>query len=113
MSTKPTLNILFAAILLSPALSAASCLNNNDSVKNITTSDCGYNAGDYLAELDTPAANQPASEQQRLVQYEFSTPGVSQKNQAGSRTNVKKSPTRNDSELDNFDWFPAAWYEVY
>jgi len=113
MSTKPTLKILFAAVLLIPAVSAASCLNNNDSVKNTTTSDCGYKAGNNLAELDTPAAKQPASEQQKLVQYEFSTPGVSQQNQPGSRTNVKKSPARNDSELDNFDWFPAAWYEVY
>ena len=113
MSTKPTLNILFAAVLLIPAVSAASCLNNNNSVKNTTTSDCGYKAGDYLAELDTPDAKQPASEQQRLVQYEFSTPGVSQKNQPGSRTNVKKATTGNDAELDNFDWFPAAWYEVY
>ena len=102
MSTKPVINTLFSIALLSPVMSSASCLDSIDPAKNITTGDC-----------DITSINQPANDQQRLVQNSFSTPDISQSQKPDSRSGINNIPLKNDGNLDNFDWVPADWYEVY
>ena len=102
MPTKPQINIIFTISLLVPLASSASCLDSIDPEKNTTTGDCEINSG-----------NLHASDQQRLVQNQFSTTEGYPANKSGSKSDAEQAPIKNDTNLDSYDWIPAAWYEVY
>ena len=85
MINKPLLNIICSIALLCPVVSTA--------------------AG--LAEAEV---NQPASMQKTGDQSGFSVAEVSN---VGSKVHVKQTPKRNETDFDNFEWMPTAWYETY
>lgn len=88
MINKPILNIICSIALLCPVVSTA--------------------AG--LAEAE---ANQLTSKQKTGNQSEFSAFESVEASNVGSKGNVNQSPKSNKTELDNYDWLPNDWYEVY
>jgi len=113
MNKKPTLHLVYTIALLCPVVSAAACLDSNDPAKYMTTGDCHYKAEYFIADLAESVSNQPASEQKTVNQSGLSAFEGFEASDDSSRGGVKKSPKTNKPDLDNFDWIPPDWYEVY
>ncbi len=113
MINKSMLNTLYAIALFCPGVSAADCLGSSDPKNNMVTGDCHYKAEYYLAGLAEAEANQPANTHKIGDQSEFSVFEAAEASNVGSKGDVKQSPKSSETDLDNFDWIPIDWYEVY
>ena len=113
MINKPIFKIAYAIALLCPVVSAAACFDSNDPAKSRTAGNYCYKTEYHLAGLANEVTNQPASEQKTVDQSEFSALESYATSNDNKKVGARKGPEDSETYLDNYEWTPAEWYEVY